>query len=50
MTPIDGNVNDQLQTLSNKMDERTPIVEKIISAKLTQSDKMRALQLYEATK
>lgn len=48
MTPIDSNVNDQLQTLRNKMEERTPTVEKIIAAKLTQSDKMRALRLYEA--
>ncbi|CAH6419281.1 ATP-dependent Lon protease [uncultured virus] len=44
---LDPDTNEKLVALRVKMEANTPTVEKIMSARLTESDKIRALQLYE---
>jgi len=44
---VDPETNERLKQLREKMEAATPTVEKIMTARITESDKMRALQLYE---
>lgn len=47
VSELDSDTNDELRKLQAKMESQTPTVEKIMAARITESDKMRALQLYE---
>lgn len=46
-TELDPEINDQLKQLRQKMEGARPTIQKIMSSRITQSDKIRALQLYE---
>lgn len=44
---LDSETNEKLKRLREKMEAAMPSVEKIVGARITESDKIRALQLYE---
>ncbi len=46
-TEVNPQINNELLRLHTKIVDKIPTIEKIVSAKLTESDKMKALQLYE---
>lgn len=44
---LDPSIDEKLRELRDKMEAKTPSLEKIMAARITESDRMRALQLYE---
>lgn len=44
---INNDIDHQVHSLKNKLESQIPTIEKIAKAYLTESDKLRALQLYE---
>jgi Holliday junction resolvasome RuvABC ATP-dependent DNA helicase subunit len=44
---LDPNADEKLKELRTKMEEQTPTLQKIMAANITESDKIRAIQLYE---